>query len=407
MRADRRPNGPPLAYVFERFPSFSQTFCFREVAALRRAGWAMPVFVLRAPENEPPQEFPENVLTDRILVPRDVRAELTGGSLIERGRRHWLLKRRRLDLIPDKRRVFEALWIGPQLRERGIRHVHCHFAGMAARTACWIKRLYGVRFSFTAHANDIFLGAEENTELPLEVLMREADAVVTVSDYSVRILQERFPACSGKVRRVYNGLDFSVFDPDETSSPNAVQRLLAVGRYIEKKGFADLVDACARLERGSIRCRIVGEGPLGGELQKRVSELGLSGSVEIVGPRTESEVRAELRACDVFVLPCTVDRNGDRDNLPTVIMEAMAARKAVVSTPVAGVPEMLENGRTGLLVPERDPAALSEAIRHLTVNPAVAAAMGREGRLRGERLFSSTATTAALQDMFLEMPWMN
>ena len=162
----------------------------------------------------------------------------------------------------DFLRLYQAAWLGPRLQALGVRHVHAHFAGLAARTAYWIERFFGIGFSFTAHANDIF--APKPFEISLGKLIGAARAVVTVSDFGVRFLQEKYPADAAKVRRVYNGIDLERFHrADFSASPPTI---ISIGRLIEKKGFQDLIDACRLLrERGlEFRCEIIGEGPLEG-----------------------------------------------------------------------------------------------------------------------------------------------
>jgi glycosyltransferase involved in cell wall biosynthesis len=290
----------------------------------------------------------------------------------------------------EKRRIYEALWLAPELRRRGVAHVHAHFAGSAARTAFWLKRLAGVRYSFTAHANDVF--CDEPRER-LEMLMQAAECVVTVSDYSARYLREGFPAQAAKVTRVYNGIHLDRFaqGTPEVDQPPLV---VAVGRYIEKKGFGDLVAACRLLGDRPFECWIVGEGPLESELR---AAAGGDSRIRVAGPRSESEIVDLLARATVFALPCTAGAAGEKDNLPTVIMEAMAAALPVISTPVAGVPEMVIDGDTGFLVPEHDVEALAARLGEMLDDPARARAMGEAGYRRCKQNFATEQTTAELK----------
>lgn len=383
-----------LAYLFEKFPSFSQTFCAREVMALRREGVEFPVFSIRRPHDEPRQDElavgPVTYLPEKFddLLASDTAFRRSARCAQEQLRTLWGCEK-------EKRRIYEALWLGPKLREAGVHHVHVHFAGTAARTAFWLNHLFGIKFSITAHANDIF--RDEPPER-LAQIFAAAAVVVTVSDFSVRFLQEHYPALREKFCRVFNGIETERFPV--SNFPEGVPLILTVGRYIEKKGFADLIDACARLEGREFSCQIVGHGPLGGELQARADRLGLGDRVTLTGPKTESEIRAVLARSRVFVLPCLNAADGAVDNLPTVIMEAMAAGLPVVSTAVAGVPEMVQEGGTGFVVAEKDPAALAQAMVRLLDDEALARQMGAAGRIRCEELFDSRRTTASLRDVF-------
>lgn len=377
-----------LAYLFERFPSFGQTFCYREVAELVRQGAEVSVFSIRRPSGEPAQDWDEDIVRrvtyvpgEAEIVPEIDRAERAGElpAAAVQALREW--KRQ-----PDFLRLYQAAHIGLQLEAAGIQRVHTHFAGMAARTAYWLREFFGIEYSLTVHANDIF--APREFVISLTKLFAGASAVVTVSDFAVARLEQEFPHFAGKFHRVYNGVELSSFRAADFS--NGVPLILSVGRLIEKKGFGDLIAACAMLkERGQkFRCEIIGEGPLEAALRAQIADARLSELVELAGPRTQREIAERLVAATVFVLPCRQDVKGDMDNLPTVIMEAMAAGLPVISTPLAGVPEMVEPGVTGELVPADNSAALADAIVALTANVARLRQYGAKAREVAARKFS-------------------
>jgi glycosyltransferase involved in cell wall biosynthesis len=284
------------------------------------------------------------------------------------------------------------------MREKGLVHLHAHFAGMAARTAYWIKEFFGVPFSFTGHANDIF--APRDFVISLPKLMESAAAIVTVSDYSAKFLSSRFPKEAARIHRVYNGIDLSRFQPADFRSE--APTIISIGRLIEKKGFADLIQACGLLKgrRRAFVCDIVGEGPLEETLRAQIAGAGLEGIVRLVGPQTQAEIAGRLANATVFVLPCTREEGGGMDNLPTVVMEAMAAGLPVISTPLAGVPEMVEAGVSGELAPEHDPAAVSVAIERLLDDPDRTRRLGTRGRDLAQEKFSIQASARQLQELF-------
>jgi colanic acid/amylovoran biosynthesis glycosyltransferase len=379
---------PHFAYLFERFPSFGQTFCYREVAALARQGIAPPIFSIRKPKDEPPQDWDERVVSRVHYLPEekelldDVRraskkGTLTGeviAALDEWGRR------------PDFLRLYQAAYVGVRLQELGIRHLHAHFAGMAARTAFWIQTFFRIGFSFTAHANDIF--APRKFEIGLDKLVGAARIIVTETDYARKFLREHFPDSLNRVHRIYNGLDLSQFRrADFSRNPPLI---VAVGRLITKKGLANLIQACRLLrEQGkSFRCEIIGEGPLEQELLEQIAQLNLQGCVELPGPKPQHEISERLAAARLFVLPSVVDPDGGMDNLPTVIMEAMAAGLPVVSTSIGGIPEMVIQNETGFLVPPGDAATLASAIGRLFDDIGLARRLGARGFQRAKELFS-------------------
>src|SRR5881396_3590085 len=377
-----------FAYLFERFPSFGQTFCYREVAELARQGIAPPIFSIRNPKDEPPQEWDQRIVNRVHYLPEerellnDVRRTSKKGKLTAESIAAIDEWGRRTDFL----RLYQAIYIGLYLQEIGICHVHAHFAGMAARTAFWIGKFFPITFSFTAHANDIF--TPRKFEVGLDELVDAARVVVTETDYATKFLRERFPGRADGIHRIYNGLDLAAFVTAATST--APPLIVAVGRLIVKKGFADLVRACRLLmERGkSFRCAIIGEGPLEQELGEQINQLGLQECVELPGAKPQHEIREYLAAASVFVLPSVVDPDGGMDNLPTVIMEAMAAGLPVVSTSIGGIPEMVIQNETGFLVSPGDVVALAGAIERLFNDLGLARCLGERGFQRAKQLFS-------------------
>lgn len=379
---------PRFAYLFERFPSFGQTFCYREVAELDRQDIAPPIFSIRNPKDEPPQDWDTRIVErvhylpdEKELLEEARRAAKKGkiGADVVAAMDEW---GRRTDFL----RLYQAIYVGLRLRKMGIDHVHAHFAGMATRTAFWINRFFSITFSFTAHANDIF--SPRQFEIGLDKLVGTAGAIVTETDYAARFLRERFSHRADRVHRIYNGLDLAKFGQTDFSSTPPL--IIAVGRLIPKKGFGDLIRACALLAaRGkSFRCEIIGEGPLKHELRRQIDEMHLQNNVELTGAKPQTQLRGRLAAANVFVLPSVIDPDGGMDNLPTVIMEAMATGLPVVSTNIAGIPEMIIENETGFLIQPGDAAAMADAIETMIDDCSSAARVGQSGYERARTLFS-------------------
>jgi glycosyltransferase involved in cell wall biosynthesis len=207
------------------------------------------------------------------------------------------------------------------------------------------------------------------------------------------------------VHRVYHGLDTDYFAPaPRERTGDSVPQILAVGRFVEKKGFRYLVEACALLKaRGErFRCLMIGEnGDQSESIKSRISELGLDGVVRMQGAVTHEELRRIYRESDIFALPCLVAADGDRDGIPNVLAEAMASGLAVVTTAVSGIPELVRDRIDGLIVPERDPQALAAALRQLMQDRALSRRLGKGGRERVCRVFDSSKTTLQLQALFV------
>ena len=401
-----------LAYIFERFPSFTQTFCVREIQQLERMGIRPLIFSIRDTRDEGIKHFPEELIESvHFLPPRDQLVSLVKSWKDDRElSRAAALTLRHWGDRPDKARVYEAAYIAKVMRDIGKEaptHVHSHFAGIGARTCWWLRKFTGVTYSFTAHANDIFCKPEDET-VPFASLFDEAALIVTVSDYTADQLRDRFPAAAKRVRRVYNGMDLDPFKAARAAAKRdqAPGGILSVGRLIEKKGYADLIQACAALrDQGlSFRCRIVGEGPLEQQLKAQVTDLKLDAQVQLTGPLPLDEIRRLLvEETQIFALACATESDCGKDNLPTVLMEAMAASLPCVSTKLAGVPEMVLDGVTGLLCNERDPQTFATHLAALLRDPAKCATMGQAGLQHAEQHFARDVTGKSLLHCFSEV----
>lgn len=394
---------PRLAYLFSRYPVVSQTFCDSEMLALEKEGFQIEIGSL----NRPPNSFRHERL-DRLKAeihyppPPDVLAALCDtqefrdqlGPTIRRHDESYGTSYKALT------RARNAYYMAQKFRHLGVQHVHVHFANRATHSALFLKKL-GLPFSFTAHAQDFMF--DLGSQALLTEMVREAKFVVAVSDYSRDLLAEMCGVGEEKIIRIYNGIELDDFrrTPIQQRSP---LRLVSIGRLIEFKGFHHLIGACALLKAQEVpvEARIVGEGPMRAELEARIDREGLHDQVKLLGVRSQEEIKHELAEADLFVLPSIVDPVGASDILPTVITEAMACHLPVISTTVTGIPEMVENEETGLLVEPGDDAALAAAISRLGADPATRQRMGDAGRQRAMRLFSFKSTASVLGEQFIK-----
>jgi colanic acid/amylovoran biosynthesis glycosyltransferase len=372
-----------LAYIFERFPKFSQTFCYREVAELFRQGITPLIFSLRPAELGLHTEWKPEILTAVHTLPEGDEfaglADQARRSLPSNARkilRGWRGRR-------DSLRLHQAAYVGTRLAEIGITHVHVHFAGMAARTAYWIEKFFGIPFSVTAHANDIFV--PNNFEIGLAEIFGSARAIIAVSDFAANHLRKQFPEAADRVHRVYNGVDLNEF---ETARFDQSPLVLSVGRLISKKGFDVLIDACAQLRGFDFHCEIIGTGPMRKQLREQIEAAKVSDRVSLTGEQSQKQIAAKLSAATAFVLPCRIEKDGAMDNLPTVIMEAMASALPVVSTTVGGIAEMVSDSHTGFLIPPNEVCATADAMARLLADNEVARKLGANGREQCAERFS-------------------
>jgi glycosyltransferase involved in cell wall biosynthesis len=223
------------------------------------------------------------------------------------------------------------------------------------------------------------------------------------TDYSRDMLAARCPESRDKIFRVYNGIDLTRF-PVAQAKRHWVgpTRFLSTGRLVSFKGFEILIDACAQLQNRALNfaCEIIGDGPLRADLEARVMQHNLHERIHFAGEQSQNYVLRALRNSDIFVLASAPDERGTSDIFPTVIAEAMASEKPVVSTAVAGIPELVANGKTGVLVPPHDAAALADALERLARAENLCNEFGRAGRLRIEQEFTIEKTIEPLLTRF-------
>jgi glycosyltransferase involved in cell wall biosynthesis len=394
-----------LGYFYSRYPVISQTFCDAEMLALERLGFEIEIGSvyppltslrhehiadLRAPIHyAPPQEIlkiSEKTAKTNGTWPRDLVA------------RH---EQKYGPGVKAEQRARNALYFAHHFKRRGVEHVHVHFANRAAHTAMFLKEISGIPFSVTAHGQD-FMKDLGNDDL-LREICAAAEFVAAETDYSRDLLRQRCPASAAKIHRVYNGMDLTRFPmPHYEMSGDKVPRIVSIGRLVAFKGFEYLIDACAELARRSLNfsCEIIGDGPLRGDLEARIRKLNLSGQVHLVGSLSQGVVLEKLRSADIFALASLTDAQGASDVFPTVIIEAMAAARPVVSTRLAGIPESVVHGETGLLVPPEDTMALAEALSRLIQDAKLRLHYGRAGRERIEQHFRIDETVAPLIELF-------
>ena len=392
---------PRIAYLYSRYPVVSQTFCDSEMLALESMGFELQIVSLNAPPDSfrherldrlkaeihyPP---PQDILDAKAASP-EFKTQL--GPLIAEhdakyGKSFKALTRAR-----------NAWHFAPLLRKLGVIHVHVHFANRATHTALFLKRL-GFTFSFTAHAQDFMvdLGSDDL----LREMITAAEFTIAVSDFSRELLVKISPESASKITRIYNGIELDDFAPAKPETGGRF-RIVSIGRLIEFKGFHWLITAAALLKQRGLdfEIRIIGDGPMRAELEDQILSEGLGEQVHLLGVRSQEQIKRELTGAQLFVLPSIVDRKGASDILPTVITEAMACRLPVVSTTVAGIPEMVVHGETGLLVEPGNAEELAKAIFELAGDAAKRAAMGGAGRTQAEKNFALSETGGQLGELF-------
>jgi colanic acid/amylovoran biosynthesis glycosyltransferase len=412
-----------VGYVLKRFPRLSETFILNELLELRRQGQELEVFSLLKPPAEARHELLEALDAEVVYLPgrKAVESCVMAAGPAAGPTRKVLLRELQgehaplASLLAGKRPdeaaqlCLQAAALALLASARGVEHLHAHFASNATTVALLASRWSGIPFSFTAHARDIYhTYVDPATDAALRRRkIAEARFVFTVSDYNRRHLQELAgPLSAGKILRLYNGIDLSRFAPGAeaaTAGPGRPPTFLAVGRLIEKKGFGHLVEACRILQAADMafRCLIIGDGPDLGALQARIRSAGLETRIDLCGALPQETVIAAMRSATAMVLPCVVSACGDRDGLPTVLLEALAIGLPAISTTVTGIPEIIDDGQTGLLVPPTDPVRLAEAMRWMAGDLWLRRRVRSAGRAKAERDFDLRRNVGLLRDHFV------
>ena len=401
-----------LGYLYSRYPVLSQTFCDAEMLELERREHEIVLGSLYPPKTALRHEYLAKLRAPIHYAPSSRELDALARKAKRSGRWPGALVAQHENKYGAEYkaalRARNALFFVALFERERVPHFHVHFANRAAHTAMFVKAISGIPFSITAHGQD-FMSDLGNDEL-LRELCASAEFVGAETDFSRDLLATRCPESRSKIFRVYNGIDLSRFPrrdvllhvPGQTEARPSEIRFLSVGRLVAFKGFDILIDACAELQKRRLNfdCEIIGEGALRAELEERVSRQNLRERIHFAGEQSQNYVLAALRNCDIFVLASALDGRDASDIFPTVIAEAMASGKPVISTTVAGIPELVANGETGLLVSPRDARALADAMEQVARDENLRSDFGRAARLRIEQEFTIEQTIEPLLARF-------
>ncbi len=406
------PARPKIVVLVKGYPRLSETFVAQELLSLERAGFDLHIVSLRHPTDRkrhpahgqiraPVTYLPEYLWREPLRVWRGWRhARRLPGYRAARAR---FLRDLPRDITPNRIRRFGQACVLAREFPAGRGWMHAHFIHTPASVAAYAAIMLGLPWSCSAHAKDIWTAPDWD----LAEKLAEMRWAVTCTEAGFARLAALAPDPS-RVHLSYHGLDLARFPaPEGTrpardgSDPADPVRILSVGRAVPKKGFDVLLAALARLP-ASLHWRFeqVGGGKELPRLRRLSQRLGIGDRVAWSGSMSQGEVLARYRDADLFALACRVAQDGDRDGLPNVLVEASSQRLPCVSTEVSGVPELIEDGVTGLLVPPEDPAALAAALDRVIRDPGLRARLGDAARLRVETAFDHDHGIADLVRLF-------
>lgn len=401
-----------IAVVLKGYPRLSETFIAQELLELERAGFRLRLFSLRHPTDKTRHPIHDDIAAEAVYLP-----EYLHDAPLRVLRAWWHCRRQsgyrdawrtflsdfRRDRTRNRLRRFgQALVLAHEL-PGDVSWLYAHFIHTPASVAYYAHMIKGLEWSCSAHAKDIWT----SQDWELREKLNDARWTVTCTRAGYDHLKS-LAAPGSVVCLVHHGIDLSRFPPVSRSAsvrnggdPNEPVRLLTVGRAVEKKGLDTLVDALSGLpETVHWHWTHIGGGVLSDKLRAQVASLGLGERVTFLGSKPQNTILHAYRESDLFVLPCRIAGDGDRDGLPNVLVEAQSQGLACVSTPISGIVELIEDGVNGLLTPPDDPSALRLAMIRLIQDPSLRDRMGDAGRERVVREFSHLSEIGQLIDLF-------
>jgi glycosyltransferase involved in cell wall biosynthesis len=410
-----------VCYLLKRFPRLSETFILNEVRALERLGTNLVIVSLLPREAGLAHSTVEEVRATTYYVPdrwptllwaaigsHMAVATKSPAQYLTVARRALWLGIRYGHPTETLKNFLRAGLVAETCRQHSVRHIHAHFANTPTGVAHFLSMLTGLPFSFTTHAKDLYLTPTAITRERVAA----ARFVVTCTKYNLEFLK-RFVEQEHwrKLHLVYHGADLSAFsgllgqDPRPAGAGmGTVPIVLSVGRLVPKKGMKTLIEGCALLRDHGVEfeCRIVGNGPLRSDLEEQIVRLELAGTVTLMGAMTHDRLVEIYGQATVFALVPQITEEGDRDGIPNVLVEAMAAGVPVVSTSVSGIPELVEDGRTGLLVRPGDAAAAAAAVERLLRDSKLRQEIVTAARRQLKQSFECWESTKAIHALLAE-----
>jgi len=434
-----------IAFILSQFPEMHETFILREFVGLKNKGLNFKIFSLKRCKDKVIHSQAVQFINDtmygwlsfwdgvKCCLYRPFRVMKVLGYIFK------VYASAPSELVKALYVMGECFYLGKIIKKYHIYHIHSHWATMPTTAAVILNKLFDIPFSLTAHAWDIFI-----SQRGLAEKIEKAQFCVTCTNYNkeylsalANIIANRYPTegspeyyrrtltahlsanryLSAVVRRTkedplsakiylnYHGIELNNFSfRGMAPEGGKKRRLLAIGRLVETKGFSYLIDACAILKKRGIdfECIIVGKGPLRDKLQKRIISKGLEGVVKLVGAKTQEEIKELLNSALIFIQPSVIARNGDRDGIPNVILEAMSVGVGVVASKVSGIPEVVIDRETGLLVPEKDSVAIADAVQLFLQDKQLYEKCIRNARALIEEKFDAQKNVEQLIGIFLK-----
>jgi len=397
-----------ILYIATSFPALSHTFIYREVFELMDRGHIVHTVSRITPKTgsvhkEAKNFFSSTFYLDTIPLTKKIMSAFVrltkSPKVVIRNLIYILFQSRKATLLSSIKLFYhfiEACSIANVLHTHAIDHIHCNFADQPTSIGMFLSDLIDVPFSFTAHANDIFVDP-----VGFERKLDQCKFGVTISDFNKKYLLDTYGRkYKEKIKVIHCGLKFPFGQLKEKNSTPGYLRILTIGRMVPKKGFDVLIRACALLKKWKVpfKCHIVGDGDEKEFLLRLVSSDKLGDDVSFAGAVFQENLESHFLNADVFVLPCQISINGDRDGIPVALMEAMAYKIPVISSNIVGIPELVDHNINGFLIPEGDHLVLAEHLRRLYNDPSIGINMGENGYNKVYREFNISHSVSLFEE---------
>lgn len=389
-----------IAYYLYLFPKISESFILNEIVNLIRKGHNVHIFSIYEPQEDIMHEeiaaynilerthyfklqyiFKVNLLKFLICFLKYCHLDASNFKIS----RQWLKK------------IIRLAYFAVVMDRIGIDLIHDHFAniGMDARN---LSKMLSRPYTITTHAFDIYQSPNEDE---LRKILDDANSVITISEYNKKYLVNEI-GVKNQIEIIRCGIDLKKFNIINKQKSNERIRLFTTARLVEKKGMEYLIRAMPTVKKAIPNCEliIVGSGQLRLSLNRLIAELDAGKYIQLIGNVTDMKLLQFFQYADIFILPCIIANDGDRDGIPVVLMEAMAMGLPVISTNVSGIPELIENGVSGVLVPPNNKNAIADAIINICLNKDLRIEMGKNGRKKIENEFNITYEIEKLIKVF-------
>ncbi len=366
-----------IAYIVKIFPKLSETFILQEILELERLGLNLVILSLRPPTDTDTHSHYHQLKAPVLYAP----------VVLNEGKGNGI------------QQSLWTEWVTEKVHEYGITHLHAHYVTEPTDIAVQVQARIGISYSFTTHAKDLFLSSKEDVSRKVN----RAQFVLTCTEYNKEHL-DQIVQSDTPIYRVYHGVDLDVFQPNTQEisfKDGTLPLILSIGRFRPKKGFPILIQACASLKKAGHRfqCVLVGYGPLEQDLKQMIHQLGVSDCVRLTGKVPQDGILNWFQQASIFVLPCQIAEDGDRDGIPNVLVEAMSMGLPVVSTEIASIPELIHDSHNGILTPPHHPDSLTEALGLLLQDPDRRRTLGIAARKTVEEDFCVSRNIRVICDL--------